>query len=260
MAGRYVRVTDEGAVKVVTIDRPEVLNAIDEAVLEELWTTWDALDADPETRVIILTGAGEKAFVAGGDIGAMYRLSPMEAERFVYAGHRVLNRIERSRQVVIAAVNGYALGGGTELALACDIRVAAAHAVFGLPEVTIGLFPGWGGTQRLARLVGEGRAKELVLTGERISAEEAYRIGLVNRVVPGSELMDACRQLAAKILAASPIGVRQAKKAIHEGLQVSLDQGLAIEAEAWLVNFATEDRREGLGAFLEKRKPQFRGR
>jgi enoyl-CoA hydratase len=257
---QYVEVAVEHPLAVVTIDRPETLNAIDEAVLRQLVSAIDRIEADDAVRAVIVTGAGDRAFVAGGDIAAMQRMSVREGERFAGLGQDVMLRIERTRAVVIAAINGHALGGGTELALACDIRVASERATLGLPETTIGLFPGWGGTQRLLRAVGIGRAKELVLTGRRIGADEAARIGLVEYVVPHDELLDRAREVAARIAANSPIAVAQAKKALNQGAQASLDQGLAIELEAWLVNFGTADRVEGLRAFLEKRRPEFEGR
>jgi enoyl-CoA hydratase len=259
-AQEFVQVDVEPPVATVTIDRPEALNAIDEATLKQLASAFEGIDADESVRAVVVTGGGEKAFVAGGDIAAMQRMSVGEGERFVRFGHDVLLRIERSRAVVVAAVNGHALGGGTELALACDVRVASERATFGLPETTIGLFPGWGGTQRLLRTVGIGRAKDLVFTGRRIGAEEALRIGLVEYVVPHDELVERARELAQRITANSPAAVAQAKKALNHGAQTSLDQGIAIEIEAWLVNFATQDRLEGLSAFLEKRRPEFTGR
>lgn len=250
---------EDGSIVTITVNRPEKLNAIDELTATELLDAFRRLDARDQVRVVILTGAGDKAFVAGGDIAAMSRMTLQEGEKFVYLGHELTKTMERSNKVVIAAVNGYALGGGTEVAMACDIRIASERALFGLPEVTVGLFPGWGGTQRLGRLIGKGRAKELIFTGERLSAEEAYRLGLVNKVVPHNQLLDSARQLAERILGNSQIAIRQAKKALNEGLEVSQDQGLAIEAEAWLVNFATHDRVEGLRAFVEKRKPEWKG-
>lgn len=260
MEMQYVKMKMMDGIAIVTIDRPDVLNAIDDNVLDELDAALTEIEQNDSVRVVIITGAGEKAFVAGGDIAAMKRMSLLEGEKFVYKGQGVLNKIENSNKVVIAAINGYALGGGTELALACDIRIASEKAQLGLPEVKIGLYPGWGGTQRLVRLVGKGIAKELVFTGERISAEEAKEIGLVNRVVKHDELIDECIKLARKILENSPIAVFQAKKAINQGSEISLSNALALEAEAWLVNFSTEDRVEGLSAFLEKRKPEYKGR
>jgi enoyl-CoA hydratase/carnithine racemase len=257
---KYVRTQIGSGIATITIDRPDVLNAIDDEVLEELETTFHAIEKDEKIRVVIITGGGEKAFVAGGDIDAMKRMSLIEGERFVYKGQSVLSKIENSNKVVIAAINGYALGGGSELALACDIRIASDKAKLGLPEVCIGLYPGWGGTQRLVRLVGKGVAKELVFTGRRISVQEAKELGIVNRIVPHDELMSSCVELAESILANSPIAVIQAKKAINQGSEISLDNALSLEAEAWLVNFSTVDRVEGLSAFLEKRKPNYLGR
>jgi enoyl-CoA hydratase/carnithine racemase len=253
-------VEEDAAIVTITVNRPDKLNAIDERTAVELLDLFSKLDARDEVRVVILTGAGDRSFIAGGDIAAMSRMSLQEGEKFVYLGHKLTKAMEHSNKVVIAAVNGFALGGGTELAMACDIRVASEKAQFGLPEVTVGLFPGWGGTQRLGRLIGKGRAKELIFTGERVSADEAYRLGLVNKVVSPEELMPYTRQLAERILANSQNAIRQAKKALNEGLEVSLDQGLVIEAEAWLVNFSTADRVEGLTAFVEKRKPNFTNR
>lgn len=260
MSWEYIKLEKEGKIAFITIDRPKTLNAIDSNVLKELNTAFDLLEDEPEIRVVILTGAGEKAFVAGGDIAAMRAMSPEEGHKFVYAGHALLRKIEKCNKVVIAMVNGYALGGGTEIAMACDLRIASEKARFGLPEVTIGLFPGWGGTQRMARLVGKGIAKELVFTGKQITAEEAYRIGLVNKVVPHKDLKAACIEMAKQIIANSPIAIRQAKKALNDGAEMSMDEGITYEAECWLVNFATSDRVEGLSAFLEKRKPEFQGK
>lgn len=256
----YVKTEIMDGIAIVTIDRQEALNAIDENVLDELDVTFSKIEQDHSIRVVIITGGGDKAFVAGGDIAAMRRMSLLEGEKFVYRGQSVLSKIEDSNKVVIAAINGYALGGGTELALACDLRIASEKAQLGLPEVTIGLYPGWGGTQRLVRLVGKGLAKELVFTGERISAQTAKEMGLVNRVVKHEELMDESIKFARKILANSPIAVFQSKKAINQGSEISQSNALALEAEAWLVNFSTEDRVEGLSAFLEKRKPDYKGR
>lgn len=253
-------VEGDAAIVTMTVNRPDKLNAIDERTAVELLDAFNRLDTQDEVRVIILTGAGDRSFIAGGDIAAMSRMSLQEGEKFVYLGHNLTKAMERSNKVVIAAVNGFALGGGSELAMACDIRIASEKAQFGLPEVTVGLFPGWGGTQRLGRLIGKGRAKELIFTGERVSADEAYRLGLVNKVVTPEQLMPYTRQLAERILANSQNAIRQAKKALNEGLEVSLDQGLVIEAEAWLVNFSTADRVEGLTAFVEKRQPNFTNR
>jgi enoyl-CoA hydratase len=243
----------------LTFDRPEALNAVNAAVLDDLERAVDGLAGTDAVRVVVLTGAG-RAFVGGGDIAHMGALTPDEGERFVYRGQALLRRLERLRQVSIAAVNGWALGGGLEIALACDLRIAAETAELGVPEVSVGLIPGWGGTQRLVRLLGRGIAKDLVFTGRRVPAAEALALGLVNRVVPADGLLEACRAMAAAICRNSPIAVRQAKKAIDEGADLSLDQGLVVEAEAWLVNFCSTDRVEGLSAFVEKRRPAWRGR
>ncbi len=247
-----------GAVS-LTINRPDRRNAFDLAMVAEMHQAWDEIEADPQARVVIIRSALPRVFVSGGDIEAMRDLGLEEGVRFVYAGHELFRRLERSERVVIAAVGGYALGGGTELALACDLRVASTAAVFGQPEVTLGLLPGWGGTQRLTRLLGEARAKDLILTGRRITAEEAYAMGLVNRLCQPEELDQEALNLAKAILANAPMAVRRAKRAITEGARVPLDQGLVIEAEAWVANLASPDRVEGLSAFLEKRKPHFSG-
>ncbi len=247
------------ATALLTFDRPEALNSVNGAMLDDLERAVARLEADEGSRVVVLTGAG-RAFVGGGDIAHMGALTPDEGERFVYRGQGLLRRLERLRQVSIAAVNGWALGGGLEIAVACDLRIAADTAELGVPEVSVGLIPGWGGTQRLVRLLGRGIAKDLVFTGRRVPAAEALALGLVNRVVPADGLLDACRALAAAICRNSPIAVRQAKKSIDEGADLSLDQGLVVEAEAWLVNFCSADRVEGLRAFVEKRRPAWRGR
>jgi enoyl-CoA hydratase len=256
----WVKVEQRDQVAILTIDKPETLNAIDPGVLEELEAAFLTLERHPRMRVVIVTGAGEKAFSAGGDIRAMRDMDPLGGRFFAERGHEVLSRIERSRLISIAAVNGYALGGGTELALACDLRVAAERARLGLPEVTIGLFPGWGGTQRITRLVGAGRGKHLVFTGEQIPAAEALEMGLVNKMVPNAEVIPACLAIAERICRNSQRAVEQAKIAIVNGLEQPLHYGLRLEIESWLVNFATEDRVEGLTAFLEKRPPQWKNR
>lgn len=243
----------------VTFDRSDALNAVDAVMLDELDRVLQLLERDDTVRVIVLTGAG-RAFVGGGDIAHMAAIGPDEGERFVYRGQSLLRRLERLPSVTVAAINGFALGGGLEIALACDLRVAAESAELGLPEVTVGVIPGWGGTQRLARLVGRGVAKDLVLTGRRISATEALALGVVNRVVPAAAVLETCRDLAATIVRNSFLAVRQAKKAIDAGADLGLDQALVVEAEAWLVNFCSADRVEGLRAFIEKRPPAYRGR
>lgn len=241
----------------VTINRPDRKNAFDLPMVEEMHLAWNDIQADPAIRVVILRSGVPRVFVAGGDIESMRDLQLEGGVRFVYAGHELFRRLERSEQVVIAAIGGFALGGGTELALACDLRVASTAAVFGTPETSLGLLPGWGGTQRLARLVGESRAKDLVLTARRVNADEAYAMGLANRLCKPEELDGAALDLAKAILANAPMAVKRAKRAITEGSRVSLDQGLVIEAEAWLANLASPDRIEGLTAFLEKRPARF---
>jgi enoyl-CoA hydratase len=255
----YVTVNFENNVATLTIDRQEKLNALDPQVVEEIGQALLELEAEGP-RAIVVTGAGERAFIAGADIGAMSVMSPLEAKRFSEIGHAAMALLDRSPIPTIAAVNGFALGGGCEVALACDIRIAAENATFGFPEVGLGILPGMGGTQRLPRLVGPALAKELIFTGRRISAEEAREIGLVNRVVAEGEALDAARELAAGISANGPLAVRHAKAAANRSLDVDLISGLEYEADQFALLFATEDAREGMTAFSEKRKPEFEGR
>jgi enoyl-CoA hydratase len=258
MAGTvHVDVRSGEPVAVLTVDRPATLNAIDAEVLADLEAALTTLEATPAVRVVILTGRG-RAFVAGGDIAHMARLPVSDGERWVRGGQAVLRRLARLPQVSIAAVNGYALGGGLELALACDLRVAADTAQLGLPEVRVGLIPGWGGTQRLLRLVGPARARDLIFTGRAVTAEEALRLGVVSRVAAADELLVACQALAREICGASPTAVRAAKRALVEGADLPLDAALAEEAAAWLENFASWNRTEGLTAFVERRSPTWR--
>ena len=242
---------------ILALDRPEVHNAIDLDLLCQLEEAFAGLERDRRLRAVVVTGGNDKAFSAGGDIRAMRDLTLEEGRRFVEAGHRVLDRIAESWLVTIAAVNGAALGGGAELALACDVRVAAEGVRLGFPEVTLGLIPGWGGTQRAARLLGPGRAKLLVLTGKTVRAEEAERLGLVEAVVPPDDLMERALEIARRAAAASPSAVRQAKTAIVHGGEEPLRYGLRLEIEGWMVNLAHPDRVEGLTAFLEKRQPRW---
>ena len=251
---KYLKTDVKNGVALIKIDRPKKLNAIDEHVLEELEIIFDNYEENDTIKVIIITGGGDKAFVAGGDIEAMRDMTVLEGEKFVYKGQGVLNKVEDSNKVVIAALNGYTLGGGMELALACDIRIASDRAQIGLPEVNIGLYPGWGGTQRLVRLVGKGIAKELVFTGDRITVQAGKEMGIINKVVEHERLIDTCKEMAEKISSNSSVAVMQAKKSINQGSDIPLHNALVLEAEAWLVNFSTEDRVEGLSAFLEKRK------
>ncbi len=255
----YVRVErGDGGVAVLTIDRQEKLNALDPQVTEEIGQALLELEAEGP-RAIIVTGAGERSFVAGADISAMSTMGPMEAKRFSEIGHAAMALLDRSPVPTIAAVNGFALGGGCEVALACDVRIAAANALFGFPEVSLGILPGMGGTQRLPRLVGPALAKELIFTGRRIGAEEAREIGLVNRVVPEGEALNAAREIAAEIAANGPLAVRHAKAATNRAVDVDLISGLEYEADQFALLFATQDAREGMGAFVERRKPKFEG-
>lgn len=253
-----VEVSDR--IATVTIHRPKSLNALNPETARELDAVFSEIAGRTDIGVVLLTGSGEKAFVAGADIAEMREFTPQQALEFSRFGQGVLEKIERLPQPVIGVINGFALGGGCELALACDLLVASDTAKFGQPEVNLGIIPGWGGTQRLPRLVGRNLAKELVLTGEMISAARACEIGLVNRVVPQAGLMEAAREIARKILAKGPVAVRAAKDAMNRGLDLDLQNACALEANAFAVGFATEDRAEGMDAFLEKRKPAYRGR
>jgi len=241
----------------LTVNRPEARNALNSQVIAELAAAVDELARDGGVRAVIVTGAGDKAFVAGADIAEMKDLDADGARRFAAAGQRAFAKLAALPMPVIAAVNGYALGGGCELALACDVRIASETARFGQPEVGLGITPGFGGTQRLARLVGSGRAKWLIFSGQMISADEALAWGLVERVVPPEQLLTAARELAEKMAGNSPVAIAQAKQAIDHGLAVSLAEGCEIEVEAFGACFRTGDPREGMSAFFEKRRPRF---
>ncbi len=253
-----VNCTVEKGVAIVVIDRPEALNALNQQVLVGLYDTMDALDKNPEVKVVILTGAGQKAFAAGADIAAMSAMDPNEAMIFSQTGHRTMDKVADMRPFVIAAVNGYALGGGCELAMACDIRVASEKARFGIPEVTLGVVPGFGGTQRLPRLVGLGRAKELLATGRQVRAEEAFRIGLVNEVTAPEDLLSRCMELAEQIAANSTGAIALGKRAMAAGAETDLSHGLELERQAFALTFASPDQAEGMAAFLGKRKAEFK--
>ena len=242
----------EGAVGVITINRPKALNALNSAVLDDLEAVLDAVDLEA-VRALVLTGAGEKSFVAGADIGEMSTLTKAEGEAFGKKGNDVFRKIETFPIPVIAAVNGFALGGGNEIAMSCDIRLCADNALFGQPEVGLGITPGFGGTQRLARLVSPGMAKQIIFSNSNIKADEAYRIGLVNAVYPQEELLPAAKKMAARIAKQAPIAVRACKKAINDGLQVDMDQALVIEEKLFGSCFETYDQQEGMANFLRKK-------
>jgi len=259
MAWNNILVEKENSIAVLTINRPKVLNALNAETLEEIGQAIEELGADAGTRVIILTGAGDRAFVAGADIAFMSTLTPLEAREFAKKGQAVLSRIENVSKPVIAAINGFALGGGCELAMACDIRVASEKAKVGQPEVNLGLLAGFGGTQRLTRLVNPGWAKEILFTADVYDAQTAKSIGLVNHVVPAEQLMDFCRDMAGRIAQRGPLGVRFSKEAVNEGQNMDLEKALAHEADLFGLIFSTEDHNEGIGAFLGKRKAEFKG-
>jgi enoyl-CoA hydratase len=260
MAFENVLVEQDGAVLVVTINRPKVLNALDARTLDELDEVFRDAAGRDDVRVVVLTGAGEKSFVAGADINELSVQTAVGGREHARRGQAVFTRIERLGKPVIAAVNGFALGGGCELAMACTLRLAADSARFGQPEINLGLLPGYAGSQRLPRLVGRGRALELLLTGRQIQADEAFRIGLVNRVVPASELATEARALAHAIATKAPVAMRYILEAVAGGLEMSLADAQDYEATLFGLVSTTEDMREGTKAFLEKRKPDFKGR
>jgi enoyl-CoA hydratase len=244
----------------VTVNRPKVLNALNDQTIAELDSAFAALEQDESVRVVILTGSGEKAFIAGADINELKVCDVPAGIQKSIRGQRLLNRIEDSRLVVIAAINGFALGGGCEIAMACDIRLAADNARLGQPEVALGIIPGYGGTQRLPRLVGKGKAKQLILTGDMINAVEAHRIGLVDEVYPAAELMAKTTEMAGKIAAKGPFAVATAKRCVNLGLDVDLRSGLEYEYTQFGVICSTNDKTEGCASFLEKRPAKFAGR
>jgi enoyl-CoA hydratase/carnithine racemase len=250
----------KGAIAYVMLNRPKVLNALSHATWENLEAAFEDAREDGAIRGVILTGAGDKAFIAGADISELAHVTAVEAEQSSAYGQKVLNLIENLGKPVIAAINGFALGGGCETAMACTVRIASESAKFGQPEVKLGLLPGGGGTQRLPRLVGKGRALQLILSGETISAQEAYRIGLVNEVVPATDLITRCEAVLKQIFSNAPIAVKYALEAVNKGLETTQDEGLSLEASYFGLCAATEDKQEGTSAFLEKRKPQFKGR
>src|SRR5580704_1814375 len=244
----------------ITIDRPKVLNALNMATMQEIKQAFVAAKDDAEVRVVILTGGGEKAFVAGADIGELSQHSPVSAKEYTHKGQAIIDAIENLGKPVIASINGFALGGGCELAMACTMRLASENAKLGQPEVKLGLLPGYGGTQRLSRLVGKGVAMQLVLTGEMITAAEALRIGLVNEVTPAAELIPRAEAIAQKIIANGPLAVQYTMEAVNRGMEMTLAEGLYVEAVLFAVACASEDKKEGTTAFLEKRPAQFKGK
>ena len=249
----FIKYEEKGMIAVITISREKALNALNSQVLDEIEKTFDSVDTN-KIRCLILTGTGDKSFVAGADISQMSTASKAEGEAFGKKGNDVFRKIETFPIPVIAAINGFALGGGCEIAMSCDIRICSDNAVFGQPEVGLGITPGFGGTQRLPRIVGIGMAKQMIYSGKNIKADEALRIGLVNAVYPQAELMAAAEKLASTIASAAPIAVRNSKKAINDGLQVDMDKAIAIEEKLFGDCFETEDQKEGMKAFLEKRK------
>lgn len=253
----FVKFEKKGNIGYVIINRPESLNALNQQVLEQIKEVFCNIENDDEVKAVILTGEG-RSFVAGADIAQMKEQTSLEGREFIVYGQSVMNMIEQFNKPVIAAVNGFALGGGCELAMAADIRIASSKAKFGQPEVGLGIIPGFGGTQRLARLVGKGNANLLIYTADIINAEEAYRIGLVQKVVQPDELMLECENIVKKIIAKAPIAIKMAKKSINNGLNTDIHTGVNYEAEAFATCFATDDRIEGMTAFLDKRQADFK--
>ncbi|WKY43744.1 enoyl-CoA hydratase-related protein [Eubacteriaceae bacterium ES2] len=256
---KYILSEINESIAVLTIDREKALNALNPEVLKQLKENLLELDQDASVKVIILTGSGSKAFVAGADISSMQSMSPVNAKKFSDFGQSVMNTLSKMSKIVIAAVNGYALGGGCELAMACDIRVASENAKFGIPEVTLGVIPGFGGTQRLPRLIGMGKAIELLATGGQVDAQKAYRIGLANHVVEPDELMNFCLAMAKRIAKNSVTAIALGKECMYTGTEIDLASGLQYEGSQFGISFATEDQYEGMSSFLAKRKPEFKG-
>lgn len=244
----------------IIINRPDKLNALNAETINELRTAFLSFQDEPQVKAVIFTGSGDKAFVAGADIGELAKLDLSSGKEYVLRGQSLTKLIENFKKPVIAAINGFALGGGTEVALACHIRIASDNARMGQPEVKLGLIPGFGGTQRLSRLVGKGKAMELILSGKIIDAEEAFQIGLINKVVPAADLLPTCEALAREITANAPLAIEYGIKSINEGLEVTLEEGLKLEAEQFGKACSTEDSKEGTRAFLEKRKANFQGK
>jgi enoyl-CoA hydratase len=260
MAYENVLLERGGAVAFVTVNRPKVMNALNAQTLRELAAAFDELEADASVRCLVITGAGEKAFVAGADINELAKMQPLQAKDLAFSGQQVFARLEKMTKPSVAMVNGYALGGGCELALACTLRTASTTAKLGLPEVSLGIIPGYGGTQRLARIAGPGVAREWVLTGETFTAEEAHRVGVVNRVFAPEALREGTLKMVETVLSRGPVAVRLALETIRRGMNMSQPEGEVIESDMFALAATTSDMREGMAAFLEKRKPAFQGR
>ena len=260
MSGAGLRIAVDGRVATVTINRPDVLNALNTSLLEELLATLTDLGNDPNVGVVILTGEGERSFIAGADIKEMADKTPLEARAYSELGQEIAHKLETMRKPTIAAVNGYALGGGCEMALACDVRLASENAEFGQPEINLGIIPGWGASQRLARATNIGYAKELILTGRRVDAAEAVERGLVQHVYPAAELMPAAWTMAAQMASKSPVALYYAKEATNRSLHGDIGGNLVHEADLYSLMFSTDDAREGMNAFVEKRQASFVGK
>ncbi len=259
MAYEHIIFQVEEGIATITFNRPKALNALNAALLEEFSKALDEIEADENIRVLVLTGSGDKSFVAGADINELATFNPLTSKNFAQKGHAIIAKLQQLPIAVIAAVNGFALGGGTEIAIACDFIYASENAKFGQPEINLGLIPGFGGTQRLPRLIGSNRAKELIFTGKMISAAEAEKIGLANKVVPQDRLIEEVKNIANEIAAKGKASLRAAKQAINHGLNTDLATGIHIEVEGFSLCFASSDSKEGTSAFLEKRKPDFKG-
>ncbi|MGD0979820.1 MAG: enoyl-CoA hydratase-related protein [Candidatus Bathyarchaeia archaeon] len=257
---KYIIYEKSEGIATITLNRPEALNAFSKEVVEEIMHTLEDVKNDENVRVVVLTGAGEKAFSAGADIKAMAGMTALKARELSLMGETLCLALENLEKPVIAALNGYALGGGLEVAMSCDLRVASENARMGQTEINIGLIPGWGGTQRLTRLIGRGKAKELVFTGRMIDAKTAEQLGIINMVAPADKFKETVRQFALELASKAPVAVRVAKAVINKGADIGLDSALALEREAFGVVASTEDLKEGVSAFTEKRKPVFKGK
>jgi len=260
MEFKYIIYEKSEAIATITLNRPEALNAFSKEVVDEVLQALEDIRNDENVRVVILTGAGEKAFSAGADIKAMKGMNALKARELSLMGEKICNALENLERPVIAAINGYALGGGLEVAMACDIRIASENARMGQTEINIGLIPGWGGTQRLTRLIGRTKAKELVFTGKMIDAKTAEQLGIVNMVVPADKFKETVRQFATELASKAPVAIKVAKALINKGADISLDAAIALEREGFGVVASTEDLQEGVSAFTEKRKPTFKGK